>query len=123
MADWLTVQVVAAAGEVATPPATGTPAALSLDMCVNATMAYVQRRRTDIDWAATDLEVAADMLLGAAMLANRYYQRRNSPLGTVGSPDLGLTMILRTDPDIMALLGLNRFVFAAGRAATTTVTP
>lgn len=119
MADWLTGQLVAAAGEVVSPPATGTPAALSLDMCVKATMAFVQRRRTDIDWAMEALVVDADVLLGAAMLANRYYQRRNSPLGTVGSPELGLTMILRTDPDIMALLGLNRFVFGAGRARVT----
>lgn len=119
MSDWLTAQIVAAAGEVSTPPAVGTPARESLDMCTAATMAFVERRRKDIDWAADPLEVDADVLLGAAMLANRYYQRRNSPLGTVGSPDLGLTMILRTDPDINALLGLNRFVFAAGRRVVT----
>lgn len=109
---WLTIESVAAAGGM-TPPAVGTPDHMALTMAVAATEAYVSRRRPDIDEGA----VPADVLLGGAMLAQRYYQRRNSPLGTVGSPDMGLTAILRTDPDICDLLGIGRgagFAFSSG---------
>jgi len=115
--DWLTVQIVADAAEMALP-ASGTAAAKALDRATKAAKSYIERRRKDIDWTADDLQVGDDLLLGAALLANRYYQRRNSPLGTVGSPDLGLTQILRTDPDITALLRLNRFTFSAARSSS-----
>lgn len=116
MSDWLTVELVAAAGGN-TPPAAESVDAIALAADVAAVLAYVQGKRDELDW--TTFVPGADMVLGGAMLAQRYFQRRNSPLGTVGSPDLGMTSILRTDPDIADLLGIGRgrrFVFGYGHA-------
>jgi hypothetical protein len=122
MSDWLTVEAVAAVGGMA-PPVAGTVDAGAYEQAVAGTMAYVERQRADLDWTT---DPTGDVLLGAAMLAQRYFQRRNSPLGTVGSPDLGMTSILRTDPDISDLLGIGkgrRFTFAAARPAPEVVIP
>lgn len=122
---WLTTELASTVGGN-TPPAVGTVDGKALEADVAAVEAYLKRRRPDIDFTVEGYEPPADLLLGAAMLANRYYQRRNSPLGTVGSPDMGLTSILRTDPDIADLLGIGpgrRFVFAAAHPAPPVVIP
>lgn len=55
-----------------------------------------------------------DVVLGAAFLVYRLYQRRTTPLGILGATEDGYTGIIREDPDIARLLGIGaagRFVF------------
>lgn len=62
-------------------------------------------------------------LLGAALLAFRWYSRRAAPLGVAGYAELGAAGILRHDPDVARLLELGpagRFVFGAPTPTTTT---
>jgi hypothetical protein len=86
--------------------------------------AYVEGARSDLlvlvdgvaEFAATD-----DVVLGAALLTYRFYQRRRS----VGA-DTSLTfesLAENEDPDIARLLGVGshgRFVFGAATTITTT---
>lgn len=51
----------------------------------------------------------ADVILGAAMLANRWHERRGSALGTAGYTEFGTGTILRHDPDIARMLRLASF--------------
>lgn len=104
MADWLTIADVLAHGGIS--PAGGDTAALTLD--VAAVRAYVQRKRTDIDWDADELVVPADVRLGAAMLAWRLYQRRATPAGVIGLPDLGITQVAQ-DYDVARLLRIGPY--------------
>lgn len=53
-------------------------------------------------------EVDADTWQGTVMLAARLFGRRGSSLGVVGSAELGTAYVMRNDPDIGALLRLNR---------------
>jgi hypothetical protein len=58
--------------------------------------------------------------LGTAMLANRLYARRTSPLGTSQNVEFGSSDFLRQDPDIARLLGIGiegKPVFGGARAA------
>lgn len=62
--------------------------------------------------------------LGTAMLANRWYQRRGSPLGAAQYSEFGGGTILRYDPDIAKLLGIGTdggFIFGAGVAIVAPV--
>lgn len=68
--------------------------------------------------------VPATILLGAAMLAWRWYSRRSSPLGVIGYAEMGTAGILRHDPDIGRLLKIGTagaFVFGAPTTTTTEV--
>lgn len=57
---------------------------------------------------ATPANVDDDLYLGAVMLAGRMYNRRTSTLGVASFGDLGVTMIVRSDPDIRLMLGLGK---------------
>ena len=73
----------------------------------------------------TTYNVGPRVLLGAAMLASRWYARRSSPLGVAGYVELGQAGILRHDPDVAKLLRLGEsgpFVFGAPTTTTTTET-
>lgn len=50
-----------------------------------------------------------DVILGAVMLAARWYSRRGSTLGTTGYPEFGSGLIMRHDPDIGRMLRLGSF--------------
>ena len=116
MADWLTPAFVAAHVDVEGTPLTGP----SLANVTAAASAYVQRIRDDLPWSLLGFgwKVPPDIKLGAAMLAWRLYQRRAAPLGITTSPTGDPVEILRSDPDIARLLGIEgsgRFVFGAPR--------
>lgn len=116
MADWLTPAFVAAHADVSGTPLAGAPL---VNVCA-AAQAYVRRVRDDLPWAQLGFgwSVPADVRLGAAMLAYRLYQRKAAPLGVTTSPSGDPVEILRSDPDIARLLGIEgsgRFVFGAPR--------
>lgn len=98
----------------------------SLRLAADAAAAYVEDLRPEYLTAGDpeadpptedSYEPPATILLGAAMLAHRWYARRGSPLGVAGYAELGAAGILRYDPDIARLLGIGtdggRFVFGA----------
>lgn len=126
MAGWLTSSVVKAAlgaslsadieeGEGEDPG--------PLDKAADAAQLYVERMRKDLFVPAEDEEdpdvftPGADVIHGGALLAYRFYSRRNNPLGVLGFTDDGASGILRDDPDIARLLGIGvhggGFVFGA----------
>lgn len=76
-------------------------------------------KRRDL-WSTADppvYEATAAIRLGTAMLANRWYTRRVSPLGTSQNVEFGGSDFLRQDPDIAKMLGLgSEGVFAIGGA-------
>lgn len=117
MADWLSPAFVAAHADVkGTPPSTSAGSPL-VNVC-DAAAAYVERVRDDLPWARLGFgwSVPADVRLGSAMLAWRLFQRRAAPLGVTTSPTGDPVEILRNDPDIARLLGVEgsgRFVFGA----------
>jgi hypothetical protein len=88
---------------------------------VAAARAYVEGKRKDLfvgDPAV--FTPGADVKLGTAMLANRFYARRTSPLGASQNVEFGGTEILRQDPDIAKLCGIGtegKFVIGGARAA------
>jgi len=114
---WLTPTVVRQS--VGLRPGTPVDDAALL-LAANAAAAYVEDLPA---WKALDPapstagEAPATLLLGAAMLAHRWYARRGSPLGVTGYAELGAAGILRYDPDIARLLGIGSdggaFVFGA----------
>lgn len=80
-----------------------------------AACAVVERKRSDLKDGLVFTADAA-IKLGTAMLANRYYARRSSPLGAAQFTEFGAGTILRYDPDIGRLLGLGtegEFTFGA----------
>lgn len=85
----------------------------ALESAVLAVRAYVERTRRDL-WEDTDtgrvFTPDQDVVLGAVMLAARWYQRRSSVLGTVtGYSDFGTATIMRYDPDVARLLRIGEF--------------
>lgn len=85
---------------------------------------FVESRRPDLfvttpaedeeDPDVVTFTPGADVVVGAAMLAYRFYSRRTTPLGVLGFSEDGASGILREDPDIAKLLGIGRgrkFVF------------
>lgn len=100
----------------------------ALRLAANAAAEYVEELRPE-HWTTPEppalpaYEPPATVLLGAAMLAHRWYARRGSPLGVAGYAELGAAGILRYDPDIARLLGIGtdggKFVFGAPRPTTT----
>jgi hypothetical protein len=91
------------------------------DADVAAARAYIERMRPDLllgDPAV--FTPGADVKLGTAMLANRLYTRRTSPLGSSQNVEFGGSDFLRQDPDIAKLCGIGsegRFVMGGARAA------
>lgn len=111
---WLTPGQVAALMGVQAP--TGDDAA-ALEAACGASAAYVARERRDLFDENGGFLGGPDVLLGAGMLAYRWYQRRSSPLGVAEYDQFGTGGLLRHDPDIAKMLGLGadgRFAFGAG---------
>jgi hypothetical protein len=50
-----------------------------------------------------------DVQLGATMLGARWYQKRASPNGVVDYTEFGAAQVLRYDPDVGRLLGIDKF--------------
>lgn len=116
MAEWLSPALAAALVESS---ASVDGAAWTGD--VEAAVAYVEKKRADLfNTEVPPVFVAgADIKLGTAMLANRMYARRNSPLGTSQNVEFGGSDFLRQDPDIAKMLGLGAdgpVVFGGARA-------
>lgn len=89
---------------------------------VAAACEYVEGKRKDLfSTAVPPMFVAGPMIkLGTAMLANRLYARRTSPLGASQNVEFGGSDFLRQDPDIAKLLGIGiegKPVFGGARAA------
>lgn len=92
---------------------------------VEAAVDYVsgpEGKRRDL-WSVTEppvYQATASIRLGTAMLANRWYARRVSPLGTSQNVEFGGSDFLRQDPDIAKMLGLGSegaFVVGGARDA------
>jgi len=64
------------------------------------------------EWIAAAVTVADEpgpaVQLAGRMLAGRWYQRRTSPQGLASFQELGVSMIIRSDPDVARLLGLGK---------------
>lgn len=91
------------------------------DADVAAARAYIEGRRLDL-FVGTPAVFTPDaaVQLGTAMLANRLYARRTSPMGTSQNVEFGGSEILRQDPDIAKLCGIGSegpVVFGGARAA------
>ena len=88
----------------------------SLQMAVDAVNDYVPTipalsgyATVDENGVLTDFVPPADVILGGAMLAHRWHERRGSALGVTGYTEFGTGTILRHDPDIARLLRLGSF--------------
>jgi hypothetical protein len=122
MAAWLT-----AADAVALVEASAAASDAAWVGAVDASAAYVEEKRPDL-FAGTPpvFTPGAQVRLGTAMLAHRWYARRVQPLGGSQAVEFGPTDFIRQDPDIAKLLGIGaegRFVFGAALPAPTVVTP
>lgn len=88
---------------------------------VDAARAYIEGRRKDLNIGTPAVFTpGAAVRLGTAMLANRLWVRRMSPLGTSQNVEFGGSDFLRQDPDIAKLCGIGiegKFVFGGARAA------
>lgn len=103
----------------------------ALQLCCDAARSFVEENRADL-WVSDGAEPpvstytpTAAVIHGAAMYAYRLYHRRKSPLGILGTTDVGPAGILRDDPDIARLLGIGRsrkFRFGGARPLTSEVT-
>lgn len=86
-----------------------------------ASVAYVERMRKDLVVGTPGVFTpGGDVLYGTALLINRWYARRTSPLGTSQNVEFGGSDFLRQDPDIAKLLGIGQEgkpVFGGARAA------
>lgn len=92
---------------------------------VDAAVDYVsgpEGKRRDL-WSLADppvYQATGSIRLGTAMLANRWYTRRVSPLGVSQNVEFGGSDFLRQDPDIAKMLGLGSeggFVVGGARDA------
>lgn len=86
-----------------------------------AAVAYVERMRPDL-FAGTPpvFTPGGDVKYGAALLCNRWFTRRTSPLGSSQNVEFGGSDFLRQDPDVAKLLGIGQEgkpVFGGARAA------
>lgn len=101
MSEWLTstqalVLIGQASGDVDLPTFEGALAAART---------VVEGKRSDLKDGSIFTPNDA-IKLGTAMLANRWYERRSSPLGAAQFSEFGAGTILRYDPDIGRLLGI-----------------
>lgn len=124
MAAWLTPAMVAGYGGVDSVEgnqplidATGGAAAFVEDKRPDL---FVQGEDPDVDPVFTPTD---RVILGAKMLANRFYERRGTMLGVAGFAGYEqAAQILRYDPDIEQLLQIGRatpFGFGAGAVDDT----
>lgn len=124
MADWLdpaTAKALVESSVNAEAPAWEADVAAAVDLVENDWRKDLWTTDVPPVFAATPA-----IKLGTAMLANRLYARRLSPLGSSQNVEFGGTEFLRQDPDIAKLLGIaaeGRFVFGAGATFTTVTTP
>lgn len=85
----------------------------SLDQAVEAVVAYVPTiPGLSSYWTDAEPPVfapPAEVILGSAMLAHRWHERRGSALGTTGYTEFGTGQIMRHDPDIGRMLRLGSF--------------
>lgn len=102
----------------------------AMQACCDAARSFVEDRRGDLfvsdggDPPVLTYTPTPAVIHGAAMYAHRLYHRRKSPLGILGSTDVGDSGILREDPDIARLLGIGRsrrFAFGGARPPTAGV--
>lgn len=117
MSDWLSESEAAGMVQASVGPS---DADWTAD--VAAACEYVEGKRKDLfSTAVPPMFVAGPMIkLGTAMLANRLYARRTSPLGASQNVEFGGSDFLRQDPDIAKLLGIGiegKPVFGGARAA------
>jgi hypothetical protein len=121
MADWLTYAQAVALVEarVAAEDAAWMGA-------VDAATEYVEDKRKDLFTGVSPDPVVfganGSIKYGTALLANRWYTRRKSPLGSSQNVEFGGTDFLRQDPDIAKLLGIGiegKFAFGAARPKVT----
>lgn len=117
MAEWLSAAEAAGLVQASAGP---TDADWAGD--VAAAVEYVEGKRGDLfNTDDPPVFVAGPMIkLGTAMLANRLYARRTSPLGASQNVEFGGSDFLRQDPDIAKLLGIGiegKPVFGGARAA------
>lgn len=129
MAEWLTESQALAL--IALTP--GDVDATAFGGALEAARDHVEGKRSDLFVPAdpvTDppappvFTPGGDVLLGTAMLAHRWYERRSSPLGAAEFSEFGAGTILRHDPDIAKLLGIGTegaFLFGAGGDAGRSV--
>jgi hypothetical protein len=116
MAEWLSAATAAAMMQQSVGPN---------DVDWNAahagSVAYVERKRKDLFVGTPGVFTpGADVLWGTALLINREYARRTSPLGTSQNVEFGGSDFLRYDPDIARFLGIGtegKPVFGGARAA------
>jgi hypothetical protein len=110
---WLTTGVVRAGSGLR--PSTDVEET-ALELAADAAAEYVEDLHPEL-FTGQAFQPTARVRLGATMLANRWYQRRSSPLGIAGYAEMGGAGILRYDPDIARLLGIGTdggaFVFGA----------
>lgn len=78
-----------------------------------AAVAHVRTLRPDLNFDNDPLSCldppGDDVWQGTVMVAVRLLQRRRSPDGIVSSPDLGVSKVVWSDPDIMRLLSIGPF--------------
>lgn len=124
MATWLTPEEGRALLELdPLPTAADDPTRVAWIGALDAACSYVEDKRSDLVAGDPPVFVASPSIkYGAAMLTNRMFARRSSPLGTAGYSEFGADVVLRHDPDIAKMLGIGtagRFVFGAAGAAST----
>lgn len=85
----------------------------ALQRMLDATVSFVERVRSEFNYAADPLSEApaptADLALGTLRLAGRWHTRRRSPDALVSLGELGSARVPSFDPDIERLLGIGRF--------------
>lgn len=77
----------------------------ALQRVLNAAMAWVQERRTDLDYHGS-WSVPLAVQLGTIRLAARWFVRRATPDGMLNMGGLGTAQVMMSDPDIMMQLGI-----------------
>lgn len=123
MQEWLTTTDV----RTWTKDLQNTPDA-ALQLAVDAASSYVVSVRPEyVSESGDTYHPAAEIKLGAIMLAARWFARRGTELGatSTGYGDFGTETILRHDPDVARMLLLGRFApfgFGAPPAPVTETT-
>lgn len=116
MAEWLSAAQAAAMMQASVGPNDA-----DWNAAHAASVAYVESKRKDLLVGTPAVFTpGADVIWGTALLINRQYARRTSPLGTSQNVEFGGSDFLRDDPDIARFLGIGREgkpVFGGARAA------
>jgi hypothetical protein len=83
----------------------------SLQVNLDAAVAFVEAVRTDLDFSAEPEGKApnAQVILGTIRLAARWFTRRRSPEALVDAGELGSARVPSFDPDIERLLSIGRY--------------